>query len=125
MTKHYVKFLHPGSLFPNESTIEIKNREAKFDIPESAFAYYFFDRQESVIDGELLAGNDKNISGKFLIGEELTVKDVKEKVSDNRILLSNMECNGYKTVCKTRRGNFYPVTDGDKVIQVKQTKKLR
>lgn len=116
MTKHYVKFLHPGTLFPNESVIEIKDRNEYFDVPESAFAYYFFDREEAVVDGERLIGEDKNVSGKIIIGDVWTIDDVRANMPDNRTLIFNMEANDYPVVCRTRHGNFYPVSDRDCVI---------
>lgn len=116
MLQHYVTFLYPGLLFPNESSIKINSRDDKFEIPKECFAYYFRDREEVEQDGELLTGDWKNVSGRFYFGEIFDEEMVKALVPDNKILLSNMRGNGWKELVKTRRGNFQPILENDKVI---------
>jgi len=61
MLKHYVEFFYPGSFFSESSFEEVSHRD--FDqivMPEGAFAFHFFDREEVEQDGELLTGKCKN-----------------------------------------------------------------
>lgn len=55
--------------------------------------------------------------GKWYIGEEFTAEQVEAMPGDHEILVSNMRANGWRTVCRTRRGNWQPVETGDVVLQ--------
>jgi len=50
------------------------------------------------------------------IGEMLDAADVKALPGDHEILLSNMRGNRWDHVVRTRRGNFQPVLDQDRVV---------
>jgi hypothetical protein len=116
MTQHYVKFLFPGSFWPEEQSKKISSRDEKFDIPKECFAYEFYDREEGELNGELVYGEIKNKSGRHYFGEVLTAKEVEEKYPDSRILLTNMRVNNWETVVRTRRGNFQPLAENDVVL---------
>jgi len=121
MLKHYVEIYYPGGFFSETSTIEIKNREVDFEIPENCFGYRLFDRTEVKQDGELLIGDRKNISGMVYLGEKYSLSRLKKEFGnkkDYRILISNVEDNGYKGAVKTRRGNWQPLTEKDKVLTI-------
>lgn len=47
----------------------IESREDRVDIPDHAYGYRFFDREEVDQDGELLGGKNKNHSNWFFLGE--------------------------------------------------------
>ena len=117
MLKHYVTFLYPGIFLSEESSKEVKSRDEKFEVPKTCFAYYFWDREEQEIRGEILKGEAKNKSGLFYFGELMTVKDVEEKLPKERVLLSNMRSNNWDKIVRTRRGNFQPFNKGDKILQ--------
>lgn len=116
MTVHYVRFLFPGSLFPEERTQRLESRTAVIDVPANCFAYEFFDREEVEAGGETLVGSPKNQSGRTYFGEVLTLDDVKRLPGDYGTLISNMECNGWAKVVRTRRGNFQPLNENDRVV---------
>jgi hypothetical protein len=106
---HYVSFYYPGFFFGEESVKKIKNREVKIDIPEGAFAYQFWDQEETKSGNETLRGNRKNYSGYYYPqGTVYTLAQVKEKFPQETMLISNMELNKYKKVVETRRGNWQP-----------------
>lgn len=115
MTKTYVEIFYPGSFFPETKVQEVKDR-TPIDLPNGAFAFSFFDREETKINGEVLYGKEKNRSGRFYAGELFTLEEVKEKFPENRILISNLENNGYDRVVKTIRGNFQPFTSNDTML---------
>lgn len=54
--------------------------------------------------------------GKWYVGEEFTAEEVEALGDEHRILVSNMRGNGWATVCRTRRGNWQPVEEGDVVL---------
>jgi hypothetical protein len=116
MTKHYVEFYSPGIFFPETSVKEIKNRKEKFRIPKGCYGYMFFDQEEIKSGGETLIGKPKNKSGMTFFGKKYSMEDLKREFKDNRILISNIECNGYKFAVKTIRGNWQPVGKKDKVV---------
>ena len=63
MLKHYVEFSYPGAFFSEYSSEEIAERKAELvKVPEGAFAYRFYDREEGEVDGETLCGERKNYS---------------------------------------------------------------
>ena len=115
MTKTYVEIFYPGSLFPESKVREVKDR-TPIDLPSGAFAFSFFDQEETIVKGEILVGKQKNRSGRFYAGELFTLAEVKEKFPESRILISNMENNGYAKVVKTVRGNFQPFMPEDTML---------
>ena len=116
MTKHFVEFYYPGSFFPETSVKEIKNRKEKIEVPKGCYGYMFFDQEEIVSNGEKLTGNRKNKSGNTFFGKKYSIEDLKRDFSENRILISSIENNGYKFAVKTISGNWQPVDKKDKVV---------
>jgi hypothetical protein len=120
VTKTFVEFQYPGLLFAESGDPhEVSSRNIEdISIPENATGFKFFDRNEAVIDGQVLKGEIENESGWFYIGQEFAEKDI-EAINTNgeyNILLDNLRFNDYKTVVKTRFGNWYPVWDKDQVV---------
>ena len=120
MLKHYVEYLYPGILFSETSVKEVAERDVKaVDISDGCFGFRFFDRTVTVIDGETLTGDRKNVSGWYYQGEKMTLEQVKATHGSDhnyRMLISNMENNGYGTVVKTKFGQFMPLNDNDTVL---------
>jgi hypothetical protein len=122
-TKTYVTFFYPGSFFPETSIREVAERSLTPDeIPNGCYAYRFHSQVEGTLDGEKVVGSPKDYSGMFYIGEVLTLEQVKEKYPTNKILISNIEGNGWDVVVRTRLGNFQPLSQGDKVISPEKLK---
>ncbi len=116
--KQYVTFLYPGIFLSEEETRAVETRDVGgLAVPEGAFAFQFFERLEIDVDGERLVGKPRNRSGRYYPeGRVMTVADVLLDERDNRILISNMEGNGWDRVVKTRCGNYQPFTDDDVVL---------
>lgn len=115
---HYVTFYYPGTFFSETSSTKIKNREVKIEIPEGAFAYMFWDREETKSGKETLTGKEKNLTGYFYPQGRLhTLADVKKNFPQHTTLISNMEINKYKQVVETKQGNWQPFNPKkDKVV---------
>lgn len=120
MLKHYVEYLYPGIIVSETSVSEIPERDVKkVELPDGSFGFRFFDRTVTVVDGETLTGDRKNVSGWHYQGEKMTIEQVKATFGNDgkhRILISNMENNGYTAVVKTRFGQFLPLNDNDTII---------
>lgn len=111
MLKHYVTFLVPSLFFAEQLPREISDREAPVnDIPNGAFAYYFFDLDES-------ANKPKNVSSRtYLGGQVYSLEQVKEQFPEYKTLILNMENNKLPRVILTPTGNWYPFAEGDIVL---------
>lgn len=120
MLKHYVEYLYPGIIVSETSVKEVAERDVKsVDLSDGCFGFRFFDRTVTVIDGETLTGDRKNVSGWYYQGEKMTLEQVKATYGSDRnyrILISNMENNGYGAVVKTKFGQFMPLNDNDTVL---------
>jgi hypothetical protein len=124
MTKHFVTFLSPGTLFNEETTkpidswdVDIAKSMAK-DVIERygarpyAFVFTTRSRGEEDLDSEVTAA-----SGRFFLGGRLMDEtEVESEIPDSGILRSNMRNNGWKHVIKTSQGNFQPFQDGDTLL---------
>jgi hypothetical protein len=114
MIQTYVEFMFPGSFFSETTTRKVSSRVTPTDIPEGAYGYRFFDRQELTEGGETLIGKNTNYSGTtYPGGVTFTVEQVENLPGDYKILASNMRNNGYDLVVRTRRGNFQPFNKDD------------
>lgn len=111
MIKHYVTKLYPGAIVSESSDEEVKSRDPKLVDYDRAFAFHFWDRTESEIDGELLIGPKKNKSGTYYPGGK-----VKDQSQCDGILLQNMIGNRWNHVVVTRLGNTQPFEDGDVIL---------
>lgn len=121
-TKTYVELLYPGSLFAEDEQVVVKERNAEKVAKKyrQCFAFRFYDltTAEVSVDGvrRVVSGERKNVSPLYYPGaKSYTLAEVK-RLPDSRILASNMECNGWKRVVKTRRGNFQPLNKTDVIL---------
>lgn len=114
-TRYYATFTYPGSFVSESSTREIAD-PLKVEVPKGAYAYKTFARTVAVIDGEELLGPPRDHSPETIYGEVYDVARVEREVPDNRILLSNMRCNGWAEVIRTASGRLVNRNPGDIVI---------
>lgn len=117
-TKHYVTFFYPGAFFAEESTVAVDSRDpAAVAVPETAFAFEFFDREEADVNGEVLRGAPKNRSGRYYPGGRLMdVADILVFEPNNSILVANMQANQWEHVVRTRAGNYQPFKENDVLV---------
>jgi hypothetical protein len=122
--KTYVELLYPGVFLPEESVVEVNERDpeaiaAKYP---NAFCFKFFD----LIETEVIVGGQKkrvttsrlNESKRYYPNAKLLSQaDVKRLGPEYRTLLSNMECNEWPTVVQCNRGNFQPFESGDTILE--------
>jgi hypothetical protein len=126
MLKHYVTFFYPGAFVAEIDLQEVKDRDpSKVNVPDSCYAFQFFDRNEIVDGDEVLKGEPKNYSGNYYFGKVLTLAEVKQKFPEERTLIANMECNHWDRVVHTICGNFRPFRGLDEIVdeEIKPKKK--
>ena len=107
MKQHFVTFLSPGTFVHEQSTEPVDSwnvdaaREMARDVKErhgaTPFAFYFTTRSRG--DSELDSRETARSGRYFLGGEVQTLGEIKARGNpDDRILISNMECNGWDRV---------------------------
>ncbi len=106
MQKHFVTFLSPGTFFCEESTQPIDSWDPDAAVTMSRaiverhgatpFAFYFTTRSRN--ENELDSKEVKRSGKYYLGGRVLTLEQVKSEMPDERILISNMECNGWDKI---------------------------
>ena len=122
--KTYVEYIFPGALFSETERKEVKERNPKKTAqhaPKGAFAFRFYDQssKNTTIDGEktVVYGKQKNISPTYYPGGiKFSLPEIKAMGKSHDILASNMECNRWPVVVKTRRGNFQPLENTDVIL---------
>ena len=80
-------------------------------LPEECVKFQLFDREEVVINGEMLTGEEKNKSGWYYIGKKLSAEEVKDTH-----LLQGMKDNMWTGFVSVRAGCIYPLLENDIVL---------
>lgn len=119
LTKHFVVYSFPGSLFSETTSQEIDSWDpdkAKAKAPKGAFSFQFITkgRRDDELDSKII-----DRSGNYYLGGTLyTLDDVEQgkMPGSTDILLTNMRGNGWNTVIKTPRGNVQPFTNKDRLV---------
>jgi hypothetical protein len=118
-------FYYPGSFFAEDVTrtiseptlaaaVEAQPNDGWFAVEVKRTPVKTFrsdDGEERVLpDGKAVK------VAKWYVGTAYTAEQVEALDGDHKILVSNMRGNGWATVCRTRRGNWQPVEEGDEVL---------
>jgi hypothetical protein len=127
MQKHFVTFYSPGTFVAEttEKPIDSWDVDAAVKMAETiterhnarpyGFRFTTRGREENDLDSKVVAKS----CFYYLSGKIETIEDVRKRADpDERILLSNMEGNGWKRVIHTTRGWLWtqPLHDGDVVL---------
>jgi hypothetical protein len=119
VTVRYVRFLSPGSFCANEWTMPVESADPSAVVwPENAYAFTIHERVDMRDGAETFKGEAKQIGpvyyhpdSKVVTKEEIAAKGDPR----DRILLSNMQCNGWPAVIESRWGNWPQPYEADKV----------
>lgn len=114
-TKTYVEFSYPGFFFSEYGVKEVLSRDVtELEIPESAFAFRFFDIVEGEVDGTPVKSGRLNVSAlHYYGGRFMSLEEVAAEVPDSDILQDNMRINDWAQVIRCRTGNFQPFSSAD------------
>ena len=123
--QHKAKFISQGSFFNEEACVEVDTADPNKVVPPShAFAFTLYDRitQRAVLeDGrEVKHTETKEMPGIYYIhpARVLSLENVKQEFPNEKILISNMECNDWELVIQTRAGNFQPFNPVEDTVLV-------
>ena len=106
MKQHFVTFLSPGTFVCEETAKPIKDWDIKKAIKMSKsiterynakpFAFQFSTRERSAkeLDSKVI----KTSGFYYLGGKVLTLDEVKQQMPQEKILISNMECNKWNKI---------------------------
>ena len=108
----YIEYLMPGLLFAESSVVP-----APSGVPDCAVGWRTFTRTEIQQGGEVLKGERRDVSSWTYRGREMTMEDVEREMPDSRILISNMQGNGWDRVVRIVNGHVYPLLDDDVVVE--------
>ncbi len=129
MEKHFITFLSPGTFVNEETTKEVYSWDVDEAVKMAAtikerhgvtpFAFYFSTRgrNENELDSkEINRSNRYYLGGKVETIDEVRLRDDPKE----RILISNMECNGCnKIIVNTNSWRVVqPLGENDKVLEV-------
>ncbi len=122
--EHYVEYLYPGSLLPEESVIKIDApadlKVALKYLQPGCFAFSFFSLRirEAEVEGKKIRDAERfDVSARWYPDADVfTLDSVRDMGPEFQILSGNMECNGWPRVVRTRRGNWQPFLDADRLI---------
>lgn len=114
-TRYYAEFQYPGTFLSESSTRAVDDPQS-IEWPERAYSCRTFARTVMVIDGEELRGKARDYSPTTYRGEVFDLERVKREHPDKRILIQNMQGNGYDRVVRTAFGQLFPINDTDIVI---------
>lgn len=129
MEKNYVTFCSPGTFFSEQRTEEIDSwdmtlaKSMSVDIVErhnsTPYGFYFTKLYRG--DGDFDSKEVSSSGMYYLGGEVLTLEDIKSRNnSDDNILISNMECNGWDRVIVNNNSHSFtaPLKDSDVILQM-------
>ena len=126
--EHWVEWLCPGTLFPEESNQKIETRDlSKIKIPSDAYAFRFYDIKKLEVTDELgekhMMRSRTNISPRHIIGKVYSMEDIEEMNSGGEydILIRNLERYGAKCAVLTWKGNWQKLMKDDVVIDLDNT----
>ena len=134
IVKHYVEKLYKGDEESESVIEEIDARDPLLVINDGKMqGFRFFDRIFNLNDDMIEKGPNNNYSGWIYFGEVLTLKDIKERYSndyDYDLLIKNMQYYHIYRVCHTVQDAFLPMNDNDVtydkyLINLKEGKRSR
>lgn len=116
----YVRFLYRGIFVSETDDVAINHKDPMQVVcPKNAYGFRFFEKAECIIDGEKLTGEAKNFSPTYYVaGDVLTLEYIKQNMPNEKILISNMECNKWDKVINVF-GSFFPFKDNDILIKAR------
>lgn len=117
ITVRFARFLAPGSFVANEWTTPVESLDPNAVAwPDNAYAFTLHERVDLHDGPELFKGAEKQIGPMYYHPDSKvkTLAEVKADPASTRILVSNMECNGWGSLIYSRWGNWPQPFDATK-----------
>lgn len=109
-TVRFVRFFAPGSFVANDWTVNIDTLDpAAVKWPDNAYSFSLHERIDVLDGGETYTGAEKQIGPEYWHPDSRieTLSDIERRNDPrDRILLTNMRCNGWNEVVRSRWGNW-------------------
>ena len=107
-TRHFVTFFYAGRVVADSQTEEIRHADpSAVVVPARSYAFRLHDiREITDDDGVVLRSDLLNRSKTFWPGGVLKTLDEVRREQGSRILVENMECNGWPSVVFSRFGSW-------------------
>ncbi len=117
--KTYVEFSFCGAVVDEVLSFEVESRDiGSLRVPDGAFGFQFFDQLSTMVGKvELVSGRLNKSPMHYYGGRVMTLEEVRAEMPEERILILNMECNGYDRVIQCRYGNFKPFDADDVYVE--------
>jgi hypothetical protein len=93
--------------------------KAQKNMPKHAYGFRFYESVTKTVteDNETFVKTESINKGPWhYVGQAKTLAEVKLERPQSKILIANMEGNGWDTVCVTIQGNTVPVEENDIVL---------
>jgi hypothetical protein len=117
--RYWIKFYAPGSFTANVWIIECEElpKPEEVEIPENAYAFEIYKREDIEKDGKIYKGEAKQVGKQYYHpdSEVTTLEEVRKHPKTTDILISNMECNKWDSVIWTRWGNWAQPFNKEKI----------
>lgn len=124
LVEQCVEYMIGGRFFGGEQSTRIAERTIKAalaKLPKWAYSFRFYDLHTlsgKLENGEVIEKSTReNISGwHYPEGEVFDAKGIEALRGDYEILLSNMRCNKWPLLVRTRLNTWQPFNDGDVIV---------
>jgi hypothetical protein len=121
ITKYYVTFYMPGIICAEYWDKDIDSPDPNMvEWPKNAYAFNLYE-QENIIDdnGKVFEGESKKLGPMYYHPDSKieTLSQLKKSHPNDKILINNVESNGYKNVIWTRWNNW-PQMFNDKEYEI-------
>lgn len=116
MIELYAEFFFPGLIVSESSTRKIASREDIGPWPDYAYSMRTFAVTVADVDGERVTGKARDYSPTTWRGRAMTLDDVKREMPNERILIENMQGNGWNRICRTATGRCFPMDKDDVAV---------
>lgn len=119
MTKHYVEFFYTSKIPVGPEEKEIAERSDDLvRVPKGASGYRFFDREETIVDGEPVKDDPCNFSPYIYFGTSLTQKDVRKLYGRKSPIYKFMKGKEYYRAVLTDDNVIMCVEEDDKILKI-------
>lgn len=124
MDRHYVQFDPIGTMLPWDYIESLKQEVAdrdptKVQMPPQCYAFQFYDRSVTVVDGEEKLGEPTNFSDWYCTGRKITMQELKdgdEAAKKYPGLINLLEQHKLEEIIETTNGIYVQAFKGMIII---------
>ena len=117
VTKYFVRFWRPGLLVGEDWENYVGSLDpAEIEWPKDAYAFTLHEREDVVDGDQTFKGTSRQVGPTYYHPDSRveTLEEVKRNPKASRILVQNMECNGWTAIIWSRWDNWPQAFDPEK-----------